>query len=123
MYLLRYVWEGKGKGKALILEGIQCVSSSFDAFSGSWAYRTSTKTAMSLTQFQLVHGVKVVLLIECEIPSLKHLKCERCFHHRCIYPVAEWKQCQKAVVESIWASVEAASRSFPAPPLHPTKLK
>lgn len=71
MYLLRYVWEGKGKGKALILEGIQCVSSSFDAFSGSWAYRTSTKTAMSLTQFQLVHGVKVVLLIECEIPSLK----------------------------------------------------
>jgi len=26
---------------------------------------------MSLTQFQLVHGVKVVLLIECEIPSLK----------------------------------------------------
>lgn len=40
-------------------------------FSALWAYRTSTKTATSLTPFQLVYGLKVVLPIECGIPSLK----------------------------------------------------
>ena len=35
------------------------------------AYRTSAKTTISLTPFQLVYGEEVVLLIECEIPSLK----------------------------------------------------
>ena len=40
-------------------------------FSALWAYQTSTKTATSFTPFQLVYGLEVVLLIECEILSLK----------------------------------------------------
>jgi hypothetical protein len=39
-------------------------------FSALWAYRTLVNTTTSFTPFQLVHGVEVVLLIECEIPSL-----------------------------------------------------
>jgi hypothetical protein len=40
-------------------------------FSSLWAYRTSVKSAMGFMPFQLVYGIKVVLLIECEIPYLK----------------------------------------------------
>jgi hypothetical protein len=40
-------------------------------FSSLWAYRTSVKTSTGFTPFQLVYGIEVVLLIECEIPSLK----------------------------------------------------
>jgi hypothetical protein len=40
-------------------------------FSALWVYRTSVKSATGFTTFQLVYGIKVVLLIECEIPSLK----------------------------------------------------
>jgi hypothetical protein len=40
-------------------------------FSALWAYRTSVKSAMGFTPFQLVYGLEVVLPIECEIPSLK----------------------------------------------------
>ena len=40
-------------------------------FSALWAYRTSTKTATGFTPFQLVHGLEVVLPIECEIPLLR----------------------------------------------------
>ena len=40
-------------------------------FSESWAYRASTKTTIGFTPFQLVYGLEAVLLIECEIPSLK----------------------------------------------------
>jgi hypothetical protein len=40
-------------------------------FSALWAYRTSVKSAMGFTPFQLVYGIEVVLPIECEIPSLK----------------------------------------------------
>ena len=36
-----------------------------------WAYRTTVKTATYFSPYQLVHGVESVLLIECEIPSLK----------------------------------------------------
>jgi hypothetical protein len=36
-----------------------------------WAYRTSVKTAIEFFPFQLVHGVELILPIECEIPSLK----------------------------------------------------
>jgi hypothetical protein len=36
-----------------------------------WAYRTSVKTATSFSPFQLVHGVELILPIECKIPSLK----------------------------------------------------
>jgi len=36
-----------------------------------WAYRTSVKTSTDFTPFQLVYGLEAVLLIECEIPSLK----------------------------------------------------
>ena len=36
-----------------------------------WAYRTAVKTATSFSPYQLVHGVESVLLVECEIPSLK----------------------------------------------------
>ena len=35
------------------------------------AYRTSVKDATRFTPFQLVYGLEVTLLIECEIPSLK----------------------------------------------------
>ena len=40
-------------------------------FSTLWAYRTSTKTAISSTPFLLVHGVESVLPIEFQIPSLR----------------------------------------------------
>jgi hypothetical protein len=40
-------------------------------FPALWAYRTLVKTATGFTPFQLVHGVKAILPIECEIPSLK----------------------------------------------------
>jgi hypothetical protein len=36
-----------------------------------WAYQTVVKTATDFSPFQLVHGLEAVLLIECEIPSLK----------------------------------------------------
>ena len=40
-------------------------------FSALWAYRTSMKFATGFTPFQLVYGIEFILLIECEIPSLK----------------------------------------------------
>jgi transposase InsO family protein len=40
-------------------------------FSTLWAYRTSEKIAIGFTPFQLVYGLEAVLLIECEIPSLR----------------------------------------------------
>ena len=36
-----------------------------------WAYRTAVKTATGFSPYQLVHGVESILLVECEIPSLK----------------------------------------------------
>ena len=36
-----------------------------------WAYRTAVKTATVFSPYQLVHGVESILLVECEIPSLK----------------------------------------------------
>ena len=36
-----------------------------------WDYRTIVKTATRFSPFQLVHRVESVLLVECEIPSLK----------------------------------------------------
>jgi hypothetical protein len=35
-----------------------------------WAYRTSVKTSISFSPFDLVHSVESILPIECEIPSL-----------------------------------------------------
>ena len=40
-------------------------------FSALWAYRTTIKTSMDFTHFQLVYGLGETLPIECEIPSLK----------------------------------------------------
>ena len=40
-------------------------------FSVLWEYRTSAKTAIGFTPFQLVYGLEAVILIDCEIPSLK----------------------------------------------------
>jgi hypothetical protein len=40
-------------------------------FSTLWAYRTSVKSNTGFTPFQLVYSIKAILLIECEIPSLK----------------------------------------------------
>jgi hypothetical protein len=40
-------------------------------FSALWAYWTSVNSTTGFTPFQLVYGLEVVLLIECEIPSLK----------------------------------------------------
>jgi hypothetical protein len=40
-------------------------------FSTLWAYRTSVKSATGFTPFRLVYGMEAILLIECEIPSLK----------------------------------------------------
>ena len=34
-------------------------------------YRTDVKTATGFSPYQLVHGVELVLPVECEIPSLK----------------------------------------------------
>ena len=39
-------------------------------FSALWDYRTSTKTTTGFTPFCLVHGIELVLPIECQIPSL-----------------------------------------------------
>ena len=39
-------------------------------FSALWACRTSVKTSIGFTPFQLVYGLEVVLPIKCEIPSL-----------------------------------------------------
>ena len=36
-----------------------------------WAYRTIVKTVTIFSQYQLVHGVELILPVECEIPSLK----------------------------------------------------
>jgi len=36
-----------------------------------WAYCTKIKTVTRFSLFQLVHGIDVLLPIECEIPSLK----------------------------------------------------
>ena len=36
-----------------------------------WAYRTAVNTTTSFSLYQLVHGVESVLLVECEIHSLK----------------------------------------------------
>ena len=36
-----------------------------------WAYRTTVKTVMGFSPYQLVHGVELILPVECEIPSLK----------------------------------------------------
>jgi hypothetical protein len=35
-----------------------------------WAYRTSIKNSTGFFPFQLVHGVELILPIECDIPSL-----------------------------------------------------
>ena len=40
-------------------------------FLALWAYRTLAKTTTGFTPFQLLYGLEVVLLTECEIPSLK----------------------------------------------------
>ena len=40
-------------------------------FSALWAYRTSAKTSIGFTLFQLVYGLEAIIPIECEIPSLK----------------------------------------------------
>ena len=40
-------------------------------FSALWAYRTNIKITIGFTPFQLVYGLEVVFLIECEILSLK----------------------------------------------------
>ena len=36
-----------------------------------WEYRTSVKTSTGFFPFHLVHGMDLILPIECEIPSLK----------------------------------------------------
>ena len=36
-----------------------------------WAYRTVVKIAIGFSPYHLVHGVELILPIECEIPSLK----------------------------------------------------
>lgn len=40
-------------------------------FSALWAYRTSTKTSIGFTPFQLVYSLEFFMPIECEISSLK----------------------------------------------------
>ena len=40
-------------------------------FYAIWDYRTSVKKTTSFTPFHLVYGLKAVLLIQCQIPSLK----------------------------------------------------
>jgi hypothetical protein len=40
-------------------------------YSALWAYRTSVKTAIGFSPFQLVYGLEAVLPIECQISSLK----------------------------------------------------
>ena len=36
-----------------------------------WAYRTTVKTATGFYPYHLMHGLELVLPVECEIPSLK----------------------------------------------------
>jgi hypothetical protein len=36
-----------------------------------WEYQTKVNTSTNFSPFQLVHGVELILPIECEIPSLK----------------------------------------------------
>ena len=36
-----------------------------------WAYQTLVKNATNFSPFQLVHGMELILPVECEIPSLK----------------------------------------------------
>ena len=36
-----------------------------------WDYRIDVKTATGFSPYQLVHGLELVLSVECEIPSLK----------------------------------------------------
>ena len=36
-----------------------------------WAYGTVVKTSTGFYPYQLAHGVESILLVECEIPSLK----------------------------------------------------
>ena len=36
-----------------------------------WSYRTAVKTTTGFSPYHIVHGVDSVLLVECEIPSLK----------------------------------------------------
>jgi hypothetical protein len=56
---------------------IQCMvgenktSWNLQLFSSLWAYHSSVKTATGFTPFQLVYGIKAILPIDCEIPSLK----------------------------------------------------
>ena len=40
-------------------------------FLALWAYRTSVKTSIGFTPFQLVYGLEALLPIECEIPPLQ----------------------------------------------------
>ena len=40
-------------------------------FSAPWDYRTSVKTTIGFTPFQLVYRLESVLPIQCQIPSLK----------------------------------------------------
>ena len=41
-------------------------------YSTLWAYRTSMRNATRFTPFRLVYGLEAILLIQCEISSLKH---------------------------------------------------
>ena len=40
-------------------------------YSSLWAYQTSVRNATRFTPFQLVYGLEAILLIQCEISSLK----------------------------------------------------
>ena len=40
-------------------------------FSALWDYRTSVKIATGFTPFHLIYGLEAILLIQCQIPSLK----------------------------------------------------
>jgi transposase InsO family protein len=51
--------------------GIHKTSWHMMLFSSLWAYQTSVKSTTGFTPFQLVYGLKSILPIECEIPSLK----------------------------------------------------
>ena len=43
----------------------------YHVISTLWAYQTLAKTATGFTPFQLVYGLKAVLLIDCDISSLQ----------------------------------------------------
>jgi hypothetical protein len=51
--------------------GIHKTSWNTMLFSALWAYRMFVKSTTGFTPFWLVYGLKSILLIECEIPSLK----------------------------------------------------